>query len=541
MNQKSKGQEPKKNLTTMKMEGSPSKEGGWEEDFASLESTSPSSNRNHLLTSNMQSSWSSGYVEKSTQGNESQSIILPSTRIRRYFYHERRKSRAARRKKSRARFFYGDEESAFDADVDDDSNSTLEVNKTTITAATSKTSTMSFGSSSNSLIHGKLKQKELITPPRGINNSSFPYVDLSPISLSFHSPSPSSSISCDLEEETKQRHQRNLEQEWNSLKKIPTMLYYRSIRKKRMHPLEGTESDDSRTIKVSEVLKNSYMKDVSDTLSASSKKVKKMKNLFKPRRPSISITKSLIIRLALFISLYNVSTFILMAKKLHQYPIVSKEVKLKTFQVAESRPNNHVRIFDYEFRNNNQMSIFPDSNERIAIKRTLGGLYPIHNNEQEVKAFKRLNRDRSRGLGKLDIQMYNVEGSRITNGSKLPRIFSFDQNENSSKQHVVRELTLYPTIFSDNTQLYGIRDSGDPALSKMEPIVEDKQTDCIPMADWQTTYHPSCNMMHELDLVHQDDVQLIGKKGYWRNAWKVDLVAHNSSQHTETLILKTPK
>ena len=77
-------------------------------------------------------------------------------------------------------------------------------------------------------------------------------------------------------------------------------------------------------------------------------------------------------------------------------------------------------------------------------------------------------------------------------------------------------------------------------------LTDDDGGDCV-SESWQRAYHPSCNGMHEFDLLHVDDddnggrVELFKKQGYWRNAWKDDLPSHNQAKETETLILKTPR
>jgi hypothetical protein len=104
-----------------------------------------------------------------------------------------------------------------------------------------------------------------------------------------------------------------------------------------------------------------------------------------------------------------------------------------------------------------------------------------------------------------------------------------------------RKLKLFPADVTDNTQLYPILDSSDERLSKME-IKEPYSTDeCVPMQDWQTQFHPSCNEMHELPLasmgVDNDmEFNLFGTNGFWRNAWKVDF----EDDH-DTVVLKTLK
>jgi serine/threonine protein kinase len=103
-----------------------------------------------------------------------------------------------------------------------------------------------------------------------------------------------------------------------------------------------------------------------------------------------------------------------------------------------------------------------------------------------------------------------------------------------------RKIKHYPADFTDNTQLYSILESTDERLSHMEmkkPYVDEE---CVPMQDWQTTFYPSCNGMHELaiETMGEDNgnsVNLFGTKGYWRNAWRVDV------QAKDTIVLKTLK
>jgi hypothetical protein len=104
-----------------------------------------------------------------------------------------------------------------------------------------------------------------------------------------------------------------------------------------------------------------------------------------------------------------------------------------------------------------------------------------------------------------------------------------------------RKIKLFPADVTDNTQLYPMLDSSDERLSKME-VKEPYSTDeCVPMQDWQTQFHPSCNEMHELPLANMGvdnnmEFNLFGTNGFWRNAWKVDF----EDDH-DTVVLKTLK
>lgn len=110
-----------------------------------------------------------------------------------------------------------------------------------------------------------------------------------------------------------------------------------------------------------------------------------------------------------------------------------------------------------------------------------------------------------------------------------------------------RKVPLYPADFTDNTQLYSILDSADERVKSMELRDPYEQGECVPMQDWQTTFHPSCNVVHELGLAdigdeNGDDALLFGTNGYWRNAWKVDLLGgRNHLKDRDTIVLKTLK
>jgi serine/threonine protein kinase len=126
-----------------------------------------------------------------------------------------------------------------------------------------------------------------------------------------------------------------------------------------------------------------------------------------------------------------------------------------------------------------------------------------------------------------------------------PRVsFLYDPSLSSSSRHagaLPRYLVQYPADFTDQTQLYSILDSSDERIKGMElrsPYVEG---DCVPMADWQTSFYPSCNAVHELGLAQvgqgpETSFDLFGKKGYWRNAWKV-----KGNKGDDVFVLKTLK
>jgi hypothetical protein len=146
----------------------------------------------------------------------------------------------------------------------------------------------------------------------------------------------------------------------------------------------------------------------------------------------------------------------------------------------------------------------------------------------------------------IDESMF-VAGAKQIEGSEAPRLVSLHEPITDKTVVRRREIKSYPADFTDNTQLYSILDSNDERLAGME--IRDPYSDehCVPMQEWQTTFHPSCNGMHEIALEHmggdvENDFHLFGTKGYWRNAWKIDILGnHHHAEERETMVLKTLK
>jgi hypothetical protein len=129
----------------------------------------------------------------------------------------------------------------------------------------------------------------------------------------------------------------------------------------------------------------------------------------------------------------------------------------------------------------------------------------------------------------------------------FPRVMSFGWTLRLQEEHHTHVVQVFPAEFTDNTQYYGLADSDDERLSQMEMREPYANEECVPMQDWQVTYHPSCNTMHEtalesMGLHAEDDAHLFGTKGYWRNAWRLDLLGgHHHLEDREKIVLKTLK
>lgn len=145
----------------------------------------------------------------------------------------------------------------------------------------------------------------------------------------------------------------------------------------------------------------------------------------------------------------------------------------------------------------------------------------------------------------LDSRMYKPV-QEVKPSSVAPRVMFIDDSWTSTVITHPR-IEEYPAEFTDNTQLYSILDSGDERVQHMELREPFVQGECVPMQDWQTTFYPSCNGMHELGLENlgEDDVYnvgLFGTKGYWRNAWKFESQSNFSETGSrDTFVVKTLK
>lgn len=77
--------------------------------------------------------------------------------------------------------------------------------------------------------------------------------------------------------------------------------------------------------------------------------------------------------------------------------------------------------------------------------------------------------------------------------------------------------------------------SGDLDWRSQTVIWDDKDNECVPMSQWQTASQPTCNSLHEVDmnaLLREKAFSLVSSKGFWRNAWKIDVASGSSNSPT---------
>ena len=169
-------------------------------------------------------------------------------------------------------------------------------------------------------------------------------------------------------------------------------------------------------------------------------------------------------------------------------------------------------------------------------------------------------------------------------GTKSSIFFMGDRLEHASPSFAPvlgRKLVMYPSEYSDVTQLYDKKSSSDTKISdtmemKFFPLHETKGDDCVPMSPWQTMsfrkfiYIPcnycmilwiksmwpnislllflaTCNNLHEVGILpslEDDSLRLLSSAGSWRDAWRFKASVTrplNEKQIVDNVIVKTIK
>jgi hypothetical protein len=116
--------------------------------------------------------------------------------------------------------------------------------------------------------------------------------------------------------------------------------------------------------------------------------------------------------------------------------------------------------------------------------------------------------------------------------SRVETVFSEGQSFDAKLR------TLYRTLpeFTDITQSYPYTDSADydGTMERRVFPQHDHDDKCVPMADWQSTFYPTCNEFHAFDTseaLSDRNFWMLSNKGYWRYAWEV--VENRTKQWTD--------
>jgi len=77
----------------------------------------------------------------------------------------------------------------------------------------------------------------------------------------------------------------------------------------------------------------------------------------------------------------------------------------------------------------------------------------------------------------------------------------------------------------DTTRFYDQGDSVDfPEMEVRKWPQHEFDSDCEPMANWQSDFHPVCNEIHAVADIRQslvdEELSLLSDKGFWRHAWR---------------------
>lgn len=77
----------------------------------------------------------------------------------------------------------------------------------------------------------------------------------------------------------------------------------------------------------------------------------------------------------------------------------------------------------------------------------------------------------------------------------------------------------------DATRFYDKGDSVDfPQMERRKWPQHEFDSDCEPVANWQSDFHPVCNEIHSLAAIRQslidEELSLLSNQGFWRHAWR---------------------
>jgi len=107
---------------------------------------------------------------------------------------------------------------------------------------------------------------------------------------------------------------------------------------------------------------------------------------------------------------------------------------------------------------------------------------------------------------------------------KFDRLVILDGNHDMSNEH--ESTSLKDWLVHESSNEINNTSVDEELANTSETVVYDNVEECVPMSEWQTIVHPTCNSLHEMNiplLLHDDAFSLVSNKGHWRSAWKVDM------------------
>jgi hypothetical protein len=157
-------------------------------------------------------------------------------------------------------------------------------------------------------------------------------------------------------------------------------------------------------------------------------------------------------------------------------------------------------------------------------------------NEGQIKDFLPSGAATGESTKRLNDQSGNTEVVRTTKSRLVYLVddaYSVAKSKTFHSNKRKTRVEVYPADFSDITQRYAeLGSSSDFNTSEHMELrrfpEHELDPDCVPMDDWQTTFHPTCNGFHEnnmkedlLKVEMAKSTKLISDKGFWRHAWEV--------------------
>ena len=176
-----------------------------------------------------------------------------------------------------------------------------------------------------------------------------------------------------------------------------------------------------------------------------------------------------------------------------------------------------------------------------------------HQNRSRRKQVRKENQQAELGIPRLlfigSISEVKAKKGRRGGGPSLAHLFGDfverlgkkQRNSTSSSfvpwNKVGRKVKIYPAEQTDETQKYPEIDSADPPFNETMLVrsfpprkgdyflgsERDVGVGCYPLADWQSTFHPTCNFVHDIDAssaIQNDALTFLGA-GHWRGAWSL--------------------
>jgi len=109
--------------------------------------------------------------------------------------------------------------------------------------------------------------------------------------------------------------------------------------------------------------------------------------------------------------------------------------------------------------------------------------------------------------------MMFLETCLIQSGKKISKRVVWLTGKNNSLDH--------PTRFNGIFMADVVCNNCNEDVAERKSPLDVWAKDCVPMAPWQSSFYPTCNNAHELDLASSSDRSILLSSGSWRMTWKI--------------------